>query len=394
MRRSLLWHGKIGADLREDMPDVTTRQCIFSGLEQIVPSQWELPKDFMQFTHFLRVIQDLDFGSTPGYPYRNFYPTNADFFGYRNGVFTNSDRLQEIWQMMEFRIRERISDPIYLFIKPEPHKLSKKGRKRIISSVSIMDQLVDQMLFGDYNEILYEDSAMGSVKAGWNVTAGGWKAMPKIGISLDKTAWDWTVKPWLLQMCLEFRRMRLKSDPGNVWWELASWRYAALFSQARFALPSGAILKQAKPGVMKSGCVNTIIDNSLMQIILHLRVCHDMGIDPGWIWSLGDDTRQSIPDNLQEYLDRVGQFSVVKEATTSCEFAGCRFDKGYIEPLYKGKHAFIMLHCDPNIQEDIARSYSLLYHRSKDRKKVLGILDYLGKPLPESFLDYLWDGEG
>lgn len=256
-----------------------------------------------------------------------------------------------------------------------------------------MDQIVDQMLFGDYNNILYENSSMGTVKAGWNVTQGGWKVMPKCGISLDKTAWDWTVKPWLLQMCLEFRRMKLKADPEDRWFKLAQWRYAALFDEARFVLPSGAILKQANPGVMKSGCVNTIIDNSLMQQILHLRVAHEMGIDPGWIWSLGDDTRQSIPEGRMEYLERIGQFSVVKEATTNCEFAGYRFDKGYIEPLYKGKHAFVMLHCDPNIQDDIARSYSLLYHRSKDAKRVKTILGFLGKCLPDCFLDYLWDGE-
>lgn len=392
MKRSLLWHGEIGADLRTDMPTAGVRRDILANLMESVCHEWELPEDFMTFGHFLRVIKDLDFTSSPGYPYRLAYPTNAAFFKYKDGEFTDISRLQEVWELVKLQIRAKKSDPVFLFVKQEPHKISKKGRKRLISSVSIIDQLIDQMLFSVQNGLIYDDAALGPIKAGWSIMNGGWKILPLEGISLDKTAWDWTVKPWLLDICLEFRRLTLKSDPGGLWYSLASWRYGELFMKPRFVLPNGEIRLQSWPGVMKSGCVNTIIDNSLMQQILHLRICLEMGIDPGWIWSLGDDTRQSVPEDLDEYLARISQFSIVKEWTRNCEFAGFRVEKGRIEPLYKGKHAYLLLHCAPNIQEDVARSYSLLYHRSSDKKRVQRILSHLGTPLNDVLLDSVWNG--
>lgn len=393
MKRSLLWHGKIGEGLRTDMPTAGMRRAILASLMESVDAEWELPDDFMKFSHFLRVIRDLDFSSTPGYPYRLAYPTNAIMFGYSEGSFTSCDRLMEIWEMVKLQIRARKSDPIYLFIKQEPHKVSKKGRKRLISSVSIIDQIIDQMLFSDQNRIIYDDAPLGSVKAGWSMTNGGWKVLPLQGLSIDKTAWDWTVKPWLLDICLEFRKRTLRSDPGGMWYSLASWRYGELFNAPTFVLPNGELRKQSWPGVMKSGCVNTIVDNSLMQQILHFRVCLDLDIPIGWIWSLGDDTRQSVPDRLDDYLEKISQFSIVKESTRNCEFAGYRVEKGRVEPLYKGKHAFLLLHCAPNVQEDVARSYSLLYHRSRDRDRMIKILSHLGTPLNSASLDAIWDGE-
>lgn len=392
MKRSLLWHGKIGADLRTDMPAAGVRRNIVADLMESVCPEWELPEDFMTFGHFVRVIRDLDFTSTPGYPYRLAYPTNAAFFSYKDGEFTDTGRLLEIWELVKLQIRAKKSDPIFLFVKQEPHKISKKGRKRLISSVSIIDQLIDQMLFSTQNRMIYDDAALGPIKAGWSIMKGGWKILPLEGVSLDKTAWDWTVKPWLLDICLEFRRRTLKEDPDGLWNRLASWRYGELFMNPSFVLPNGEIRRQAWPGVMKSGCVNTIIDNSLMQQILHLRICYEMDIEPGWIWSLGDDTRQSVPERFNEYLARISQFSIVKEWTRNCEFAGFRVVRGKIEPLYKGKHAYLLLHCAPNIQEDVARSYSLLYHRSADKDRVQKILSHLGTPLNNMLLDAIWDG--
>lgn len=376
------------------MPDVTVKRVIHANLAASLGVEWELPADFLTFSHFLRVLGDVDFSSSPGYPYRLRAPSNSVFFKRRDDGVIPSDRLLEVWDLVELQIRERVSDPIYLFVKQEPHKKAKKGRKRLISSVSIIDQIIDQMLFSGFNQWLIDDAATGPVKAGWNIMAGGWKTLPVSGWSLDKKAWDWTVKPWALQMCLEFRRSTLKSGPHDaLWYSLASWRYWELFYNARFALPDGSIHKQLKPGIMKSGCVNTIADNSLMQLILHFRVCAELEVEPGWIWALGDDTRQQTPRDKRSYLDRLNQYALVKQDTELCEFAGYRYTGGNIEPLYRGKHAFNMLYCDPTIQADIARSYSLLYHRSKQSAAINSILAYLGNPLNKEFRDYLWDSD-
>nr|UGO57124.1 MAG: hypothetical protein 1 [Riboviria sp.] len=355
----MYWHGKIGEDLREDMPALDELRFIRANLRESLPYEWRLPDDFFQFTHYLRVLEKLDYTSSPGYPYKLRSPTNADFFGRKYGINSTS-RVQEVWELVLLQVRERRADPIFLFIKPEPHKVSKKNRKRLISSVSIIDQIIDHMLFDEFNNVVIQDAANGPIKAGWSIQSGGWKVMPTQGMSIDKTAWDWTAKLWLFQLCLDYRKECLVGPGADVWYELASWRYRKLFLEAEFCLPNGEFRLQKRPGVMKSGCVNTIIDNSMMQMILHYRVCFQMGLEPGWIWCLGDDTRQSLIAQRQQYLDLLSQFCVVKECTDSCEFAGYRFVKGArMEPLYKGKHAFVMLHCAPKVQEDIARSYSL-----------------------------------
>lgn len=375
------------------MPTVDEQRFIYSNLNQLLPVQWQIPEDFFAFSHFLRVVDGIDMQASPGYPYKLTYTNNAQFFSHRDGV-TDATRLVEIWELVELQVRERFADPIYLFIKQEPHKISKKGRKRLISSVSIIDQLIDHMLFDCFNAWVIDDAAYGPIKAGWSPQSGGWKVMPMDGISIDKTAWDWTVKPWLPEMCLEYRRQTARGVNKDLWYELASWRYAELFRRPKLALPSGEILEQGWEGVMKSGCVNTIIDNSLMQLILHLRVCSTLGYPPAWIWCMGDDTRQAPVPSIRDYRDALEQFCVVKECTTACEFAGYRFQKGgRLEPLYKGKHAFVMLHCAPNVQADIARAYTLLYHRSRELPGIEYIVSHFGEPLDEMCRDLLWDGE-
>lgn len=393
MKRSLYWHGKIGLDLRDDGPTEDERRFMMANAHDQLPVEWTLPDDFFEFSHFMRVIREVDMTSSPGYPYRTHYPTNSAFFDCVDGK-PSLQRVWEIWGMVLLQVQERRADPIYLFVKPEPHKESKKGRKRLISSVSIIDQLIDQMLFGEFNRWVIDDAAYGPIKAGWSARAGGWKTMPMEGISIDKKAWDWTVKTWLMEFCLAFRKETLRGPFKDRWYDLASWRYRMLHCEAEFALPSGEIRKQGKPGVMKSGCVNTIVDNSLMQMFLHFRLCYMLGIEPGWIWCLGDDTRQSVVDRLREYLDLMAQFCHVKEWTLACEFAGCRFAGGrVVNPLYLGKHAFKLLYCAPNVQEDVARSYSLDYHRSQQRPGIEPILKCLGPLLPEDLRDLLWDGE-
>lgn len=74
------------------------------------------------------------------------------------------------------------------------------------------------------------------------------------------------------------------------------------------------------------------------------------------------------------------------------EFAGFRFCKTpNVEPLYKGKHAFNLLHFDES-NVDFIESYQLMYHRSKDRLIKKALVQAAGVPnVPR--LDQIWDGE-
>nr|UGO57123.1 MAG: hypothetical protein 2 [Riboviria sp.] len=303
--------------------------------------------------------------------------------------------MQAVWELVLRRLLERDVDPIRLFIKPEPHKESKlvEGRYRLISSVSVIDQIIDTMLFGPMNEMMVKNVVYLPSKFGWSPYVGGWRLMPRGGqLALDKSSWDWTVCGWCCEMVLEIRK-RLCKNLTQEWLELAEWRYKELFGQPWFITSGGQLLRQREPGVMKSGCVNTISDNSIMQVILHVRVCSEIGVEPGPILSMGDDTLQEPVENQEEYERVLARYCKVKETHRRVEFAGHIFSGMRVEPAYWSKHCFQMLHADPAIVPDLGISYSLLYHRSNKKRLVQSILAEMGAELPpDEMLDVVFDG--
>lgn len=391
--KSLLYHVQLRDNLREDMPCEDDRKIIMSYLEkQYQSAKWRIPDDFMSYEHFQRSVQRLDMTSSPGYPYLKKATTNAVFFQARDGVVPE-DRMREVWEVLQLKMRERLVDPIRLFIKPEAHKNSKlEGhRYRLISSVSVLDQLIDVMLFGEMNDKVTQQCVHVPCKGGWSAYAGGWKIVPPRGvISIDKSGWDWSVNAWYFEMELQLR-VRLCENIQYRWLEMATWRYQALFGNPWFVTSGGLLLRQRKAGVMKSGCFNTLVSNSIMQSILHLRVCSEIDVKPGWIWTLGDDTLQEDLPEREQYLKQAAQYCHIKHCVEGAEFAGYRFGKS-IEPLYRGKHSFNLLHLNPKFAKETAEAYALLYHRSCKSlalKRMLGEL--LGASSDES-RDAIWDG--
>lgn len=379
--------------------DNSTRNNVYRGMLALQDFHWRLPSDFLSYSHYLRIVQKLEWTSSPGSPYNRTFPTNGAMFGVRDGV-PNQERVDDIWLQIQERLRTKTYDPIFLFVKPEPLPERKKGRPRLISSVSVVDQIIDHMLFDDFNDNIVSQSFQSSVKVGWTPMLGGWKTVPMQGVSIDKSSWDWTMAHWLFEAILKFKHLTCLTTGADLdrWLILATWRYRALFYDAVFCLPNGWLIQQKMPGVMKSGSVVTIVDNSLAQLILHFRVYSELGwkFDPvlDYIWVCGDDTRQSKPPHLRIYLDYLSTFCRVKDCTERCEFVGCRFSPGgRIEPLYKGKHAYTILHADPTVEVDLAYSYSLLYHRSCDRGNIIKILEPFGPPMTKDFADEIWDGE-
>lgn len=400
MRRSLLHHCQLADGLREDYPAPEIARRMFYRADAKVGVRWEIPDDLLQRSHFDRIVNEkIVWNSSPGFPHMLKYADNRSFFGLDASGNPNPLRVEEIWGLVQLHLADRFSDPIYLFVKPEPHKLSKMGRKRLISSVSVIDQIIDHMLDDAYNEEVVAQSLFGAIKVGWTHLNGGWKVFPPGGLSIDKTGWDWTMRYWLLCMCFEMRRLACKTQ-GKLyekWLDVATWRFQELFKRPRFALPDGTEIRQRFPGVMKSGSVRTIVDNSLGQILLHERVVaeEDLETDDGdWLWAMGDDTYQSRPIDIKRYLERLSQYCIIKEYNLNQEFAGNRFQAGgRIEPMYKGKHAYNLLYADPKIQADLATAYSLLYHRSRERDAVRNIVSNYAEPPLLCELDEIYDGE-
>lgn len=394
--RSLAYHAGLRRGVRDDGPVGSARALIVANtIEVFAAAKWAIPADFMQFSHFKRVVMGLDWNSSPGYPYMRRAPTNRDYFKVVEGI-PDETVLLHVWDVVNDRLRVGDADPIRLFIKPEPHKVAKiqDGRYRLISSVSVIDQIIDHMLFGPMNEALVAGWPYVPSKIGWSPYSGGWRAMPVRGnwMALDKASWDWTVHMWLLELVLEVR-MGLCENMNERWLDLAIWRYRRLFLDPELITSGGCVFRQRNPGVMKSGCVNTIADNSIGQVLLHNRVCMEVDITPGGIFCMGDDTLQETPDRMPEYLAKTGLYCKVKEPVFATEFAGMRFLDRRVEPVYRGKHAFTLLHVDPEILPQLANSYALLYHRSVYGGLIKRVLEEMGQTLPKSgVLDAIFDG--
>lgn len=359
---------------------------------------WRIPEDFLQRSHFERVVRNkLDWTSSPGYPYMLRANTNRVLFQLDSSDRPSAERLDFFWQIVQKRLQGEDPDPIRLFVKAEAHTQRKldSEKYRLISSVGIVDQIVDHMLFDPLNDALIENCLFVPSKPGWSPFGGGHRIIPTSGwIATDASSWDWTVRPWLLELVLQFR-YSLCENPTEEWLHLARRRYQALFKNPLFITSKGLLLRQLTPGAMKSGCVNTIADNSMMQDLLHLRVCLELGIGTPALFSMGDDRLQRAMARRQEYFDMTAQFCVLKSLKDASEFAGFEFfDDGRVEPVHRGKHAFNLLHMREEFVGEMASSYVLNYHRSRFCDWFRSLFDCMGvKVFTRDFCDLVFDGQ-
>lgn len=399
---SLAYHCGLREGLRKDGPSLPLHNTLMSRAERTFEClRWEIPEDFLTYEHYKRTLGKLDLTSSPGYPYMRRAPINRDFFGWTEETGFSESSVNYMWEIISQRLDQHLeADPIRLFIKQEPHKLKKieTKRYRLISSVSVADQLIDHMLFDVMNDKMKENWNLNPVKVGWSPLSGGWKAMP-MGqrLAIDKSSWDWTVQLWICEFILNLRLTlcETKGELRDKWISAAKYRYEQLYASPLFITSGGVLLRQNTSGVQKSGCVNTIADNSLAQWVLDNRVRLENGITSVEenLWAMGDDTNQSSLEDMDSYLTGLGQYCYVKEAELVNEFAGFRFYGYRIEPMYKGKHAFCLLHLNPAFAAEVANSYTLLYHRSIYRGWMRNIFTQMGlNILPHWANDAIYDG--
>lgn len=398
--KSLVQHSYIGDGLAERIGEDEYWHVVNSVISIFTAAQWRIPDDLLSYDHFERVISDLDWNSSPGYPYLLQFSTNRDFFEVVNGKPSIGAK-QRVWDLVCMQLEKEKSDPVRLFVKPEPHKQSKldSHRYRLISSVSVIDQIIDHMLFGDFNKKLIEHYMEVPSKVGWSPYLGGWKIVPAGRmVATDKSAWDWTVKEWLVTAEFAVRdnlcANRHTSDKYDCWHHYARLRYKQLYYENVFVTSGGIFLHQKLPGVVKSGCVNTIATNSIMQVLIHHKACLDVNENPRPLWAMGDDTLQYPQADMHEYCRALSRYCKLKEYQAVTEFAGNRFVAGgTVEPLYRAKHAFNLLHVDPAVAPDLCFAYALLYHHSESKDEVLRVLSELGLVPPDEYLSIIFDGE-
>lgn len=306
---------------------------------------WLLSEDFDSYRSFEIAVRRLDMTSSPGYPYQKEAPTNGDWLKW-NGVEVDPIQKQRLWFDVKKVMNDDWQHVIRVFIKQEPHKLGKveSGRWRLIMAAPLCVQLVWQMVFAPLNDLEIQKSFEIPSQQGIVLVGGGWKQYYRQWQSLglvsgvDKSSWDWTAPFWSIMLDLELRRRLARGDRVQEWYALARLLYRHMFESPLLMTSDGNLYRQVVPGIMKSGCVNTISTNGHCQQFVHLAVCIDANISPFPLPRVcGDDTIHSLRHTL--HLDLYGRYGVIiKEVSETTEFVGHEFRSDGPRPLYIMKH--------------------------------------------------------
>lgn len=262
-----------------------------------------------------------------------------------------------------------------LMIKMEPHKPEKiaAGRLRLISVLSLVDQVVDRCLFGGMVRAECSAPFDNACKSGWTPLPQGFADIHAdfAGevLATDCSAFDWTFPSWLVEPLLQSRLENFRElQPG---FETACHRrwQEVLSVDCVIRLPCGQRLRQTVPGIMKSGWLLTISVNSQAQEFISRVAWSRCRKDEfPLLWAMGDDVlmRWSGGDPAR-FVRCIRQLGILtKMATHSREFAGFSFPQsGSVEPLYPAKHKFILGHVPLAQLEEVCSGYGLLYALSE-----------------------------
>lgn len=256
-----------------------------------------------------------------------------------------------------------VCDPIYTFIKDEPHKRVKldKNRFRIISGVSLVDNLIERVLFSKLNkfEIMLNEHI--PYKPGMGLHDEGQKSLHSWFTKLqrlfqlcstDVSGWDWSITDYLLDADLKYRA---GFTNGNACWlKLATVRYLCLKWKV-FQLPSGDMFTQDIPCILPSGSYLTSSTNSHMRYILS-RIAHIMlgnyaFSDFAEGCQMGDDALERYHPGLLEIYTKLGFTVKGVEIMEDGKFSFCstlwdQSEFGFPESW--AKTLFRFLHKKPN----------------------------------------------
>lgn len=297
-----------------------------------------------------------------------------------NGVEFDAGRVEFfralVWDRIDRLSKgQSVADPINLFVKQEPHKVSKikDGRYRLISAVSLVDTMVDRLVFGHLEQLVWQHSP---ILIGWTPVNGGFrwlyeKLRDAPVLEIDKKGWDWSLQPWVVD-ALEMVVKELTFGSNPVWEELVSARFRLLFEEAVFSW-GGRELRQQEKGIMKSGCYLTIFLNSIAQLLLHELAMIRLGWSEEKIappYCMGDDTVQNAwltEQELEKYeaeLAKAGCVvgeSTVTKGSAGFTFCGFSVSRDRAVPAYAGKHAYQLLHLNPQDAEQTLDAYQQFY---------------------------------
>nr|WMX25416.1 P2ab polyprotein [Cynosurus mottle virus] len=206
-------------------------------------------------------------------------------------------------------VQRGLCDPVRLFVKQEPHTQQKidQGRFRLISSVSLVDQLVERMLFGPQNSMEIATWFKVPSKPGMGLATEAqvsllWadlksKHSSHPAAEADISGFDWSVQDWELWADLSMR-IELGDFPSLLRKAAISRFYC--FMNSVFQFSSGEMIAQLEPGLMKSGSYCTSSTNSRIRCLMAEL------IGSPWCIAMGDDSVEGWTPGAKEAYSALG----------------------------------------------------------------------------------------
>lgn len=221
-------------------------------------------------------------------------------------------------------------DPVRVFVKNEPHKVEKirAGRLRIISSVSLIDQLVEKALFKAQNQAEIDNWEQCPSKPGLGLNDDGLQSLweyvqswgPGARYESDFVAWDWGVQYW--EMLFEADvRASLAGMVGTIYHRVMRNRMWAEANTV-FMTSDGQFYAQLQPGKRCSGSQNTGAGNSKM------RVARGYMCGAIHIMAMGDDSVELSPPEIVDRYRAMGfNLKMLQESKDGFEFCSMKIGK-------------------------------------------------------------------
>jgi len=312
---------------------------------------------------FIHVVNNLNMDASPGVPYAMLGRTNGELFKtYEDLIFRMvCDRIQRIRNLPvsddpRTNIDNLLVDPVRVFVKQEPHQHKKvrERRWRLISSVSIVDKILEAMIFGPMNTWMISNWRNIPPKPGmgfsWQDNQFVFQKVKgmRAPVSTDVSGWDWSVQGWLLRADNAFRR-RVYSLSGEA--SAFVERFAELQMHSVYQFSDGSMRLLTVPCMQNSGRYTTSSSNSCMRAIAARLVGSDDCI------TMGDDCVENFVDSAFERYERLGiELKVYDPVTEFFEFCSREYHDGTSWPLNPGKSVMVLLSHD---YESIYERFSL-----------------------------------
>lgn len=329
---------------------------------------WLLRDDFDSRAAFDDAVRRLDMTSSPGWPYQREATTNGQWLKW-NGVECDGFQLDSLWHDVQLVLTDQWEHIVRVFIKQEPHKKRKvaENRWRLIMASSLCVQVAWHMLFSALNDIEIDKAYYIPSQQGIVLVGGGWRQFHQSWTHLgtihgmDKSAWDWTAPYWALKLDLQLRYRLGRGPRMKEWLGKAELLYRHMFEEPVLMTSAGYCFRQVVPGIMKSGCVNTISTNSHCQVFIHMAVCFETGLPIHPLPRVcGDDTlhHSRHVQDLEPYRLYGMQ---LKSISDTVEFVGHEFHSSGPRPMYLLKHLKKLLYVPEENLEQYLDSMARMY---------------------------------